>query len=325
MCMRFFKGVLALTALAACSGCGYIHFGRLPEQATATGGDANGAAYTNLLTEKKILQQELALARKEGEALRTALERGGTVAQPELANQLTQTTRELAALRASHAKLQAGGAPAAQVSDVEERLNASMRNYIQLQQENVRLRSDLEKARAENLQLSGQLKTATAENVTAQSTISQLNSELIAQKEGRARAEQMTSAVKAQLGAVMAAREASPSTPAAIGSPAAASGASSLALAKAPPADSSAVAELRTNPDRVRNVESATPAPASPAPAAPPAKRMHVVEFGDTLEKIAQKYYGDRTQWVRIYTANSAKLTNGGALSAGMELEIPEK
>jgi nucleoid-associated protein YgaU len=83
--------------------------------------------------------------------------------------------------------------------------------------------------------------------------------------------------------------------------------------------------ELRTNPDRVRQVETAAPAAPEPTPAPAP-KRTHTVQFGDTLEKIAEKYYHDPKQWIRIYTANSAKLReSGGAINPGMELAIPEQ
>jgi nucleoid-associated protein YgaU len=315
MAMTFFRAVGALGSLLVFAGCGYIHFGRLPSP-TAAVGDPTG--YTDLLTEQKILKRELALARKEGDALRAALERGGTTS-PDLAAQLGQATRELAALRADRAKLQTGNASPAQLSEIEEKLATSLRNYTQLQEENARLRTDLERARAENTLLTGQLKAAASENASAQNALAQLNSELIAQKEARARAEQATSAARAQLGAVVAARDAGPAAgppaPAGAGTPLA----SSLQLAKAPPADSSAVAELRTTPERVRSAESTPLATPAPKPA-----RKHIVQFGDTLEKIAEKYYGDPKGWVRIYTANNAKLRDAQALSPGTELEIPE-
>jgi LysM repeat protein len=318
--MRFLRATALLALPFALTGCGYIHFGRLPEAAATPVGDVT---LSNLLTEQKILKQELVLARKEGDTLRAALERGGG-ASPELMARLNETTRELAALRASYAKLQTSNASAAQLGEIEEKLATSLRNYTQLQDENVRLRADLDRARTENSQLSVQLKTATAENQAAQSTLTQLNTELLAQKDARARAEQATSAARAQLSAVIAARDASPPATTPTETPAAAPTLATLQLAKAPPADSSPIAELRTNPERVRAAETA---PAPTPPPAPPAAptRTHVVQSGDTLEKIAEKYYGDAKRWVRIYTVNNDLLRDGRPLKAGMELEIPEK
>jgi nucleoid-associated protein YgaU len=317
--MRISRAIALLALPLALTGCGYVHFGRLP-QATAT--PLGDTGYTNLLTEQKILKQELVLARKEGDTLRAALERGGG-ASPELMARLNETTRELATLRASHAKLQAGNASAAQLGEIEDKLATSLRNYTQLQDENARLRADLDRARGENSQLSAQLKSATTENQAAQGTLTQLNTELLAQKEARARAEQATAAARAQLSAVIAARDAAPATAMPAESSAAAPALSTLQLAKAPPADSSAIAELRTNPERVRNAEVAT-APVPPPAPAPKAARLHVVQAGETLEKIAQKYYGDAKRWVRIYTVNNDTLRDGRPLKPGMELEIPE-
>jgi nucleoid-associated protein YgaU len=319
MASHFFRVLVAITLLGSVSGCGYVHFGRMPATATASG-DGSAEAYTNLLTEQKILKQELALARKEGDALRAAVERG-PAASPELLNRMNETTRELATLRATHAKLQAGQStgtvdPAigVRLSDLEEKLATSLRNYTQLQEENARLRTDLERARAENAGLATQLQGAAAQN-------EQLNGELLAQKEARARAEQSTAALNAQLAAVLArGKQTGVTTRDNVAPPpAAAAGvtaASALQLAKAPPADSSPVAELRTNPDRLR-----ASGPIAAEPATPP--RTYVVQDGDTLEKIAEKQYGDPKRWVKIYTANNEVLRDGRPLKAGMELQIP--
>src|SRR3954462_15141207 len=120
--MRFLRVSVAFALLPAFSACGYIHFGRLPAATTAVG-DGSASAYSNLLTEQKILKQELALSRREGDALRAALERGPGSGSPEVVNQLNETTRELVGLRASYAKLQAertsGGATGAPLSELE--------------------------------------------------------------------------------------------------------------------------------------------------------------------------------------------------------------
>lgn len=46
---------------------------------------------------------------------------------------------------------------------------------------------------------------------------------------------------------------------------------------------------------------------------------FYTVEDGDTLPKIAEKFYGDRTYWATIYDANE----NVVVLVPGVELVIP--
>ena len=61
--------------MLAWSGCGYVHVGRLPTPTTTViGDDKLIRENSDLKTEKKILQQELALTRAQGDALRFAIE-----------------------------------------------------------------------------------------------------------------------------------------------------------------------------------------------------------------------------------------------------------
>ncbi len=339
--MRIFRAFPALIALLILNGCGYVHFGKLP--GTIASEDSMEAAYAGLGTQNKMLQQELALARKEGDALRAALDgRADSAASTQLTQRLSETARELAALRASYAKLIAAKSPdssapaadpeiAAKLSATEEKLAASLRNFTQLQEENARLRTDLDRTSAENTTLTAQVKTITAQNEQAQSALAQLNTELLAQKDARDRAEQQTAAARAQLSAVIAARDSAPATLTSARQSAADSTAT-LKLADAPPTDKPATAELRTSPDRLRaKAEQAVTVNTSPAPApsaastAAPTPRIHVVVAGDTLERIAKKYYGDPGKWNLIYFANNAQLSGGRPLKPGMELEIPGK
>lgn len=356
--MRFLRALPALAPLLALCGCGYVHFGRPPQAAAPAGGDPIGVAYSNLSTEHKILQQELALARKEGDALRAALDRGTEGASAELTARLGETSRELATLRASYAKLSAaklslakpsdssakapataetlaeGGSTAdpasqARLSALEEKLATSLRSYTALQEENSRLRNQVDQARAENSTLASQVKTVTAENAAAQAALAQLNTDFVAQKEARARAEQQAESARAQLHAVVAARD-NPEPPSlASARESSAASTATLRLAAAPPSAQPATAELRTNPERLRGASEAArvaPPAATPAASAPsePAPRVHVVQPGDTLEQIARKYYGNPARWQKIYFANNALLSGGRPLKPGMELEIPE-
>jgi nucleoid-associated protein YgaU len=53
------------------------------------------------------------------------------------------------------------------------------------------------------------------------------------------------------------------------------------------------------------------------------AQVVHVVQSGDTLGRIALRYYGDANRWQRIYDANRAAIPNPNALTVGTSLTIP--
>ena len=96
----------AAFAVLALSGCGYVHVGKMPEPTTTViGDDKLMKENADLRTEKKILQQELALTRAQGDALRFAIENrtsdGDTSRR--LTDKLAETAKELASLRASYA------------------------------------------------------------------------------------------------------------------------------------------------------------------------------------------------------------------------------
>jgi nucleoid-associated protein YgaU len=195
---------LALPLLLVLSGCGYVHVGKLPEPATTViGDDKLMKENSDLRLEKKMLQQELALSRAQGDALRMAIENraadGDTSRR--LVEKLNETTKELAALRANYAQLQSertsspsataeNAALRSRLGETEEKLAASLRNYTQLQDEIGRLKAEVDRTRDENLTLTAQVKTITAQNEQAQAALAQLNTDLLAQKDARLRAEQ---------------------------------------------------------------------------------------------------------------------------------------
>jgi len=65
------------------------------------------------------------------------------------------------------------------------------------------------------------------------------------------------------------------------------------------------------------------PAAATPGPARPGPGRTHVVAQGETLYKIAQRYYGSGSRWPEILEANRDQLKNENSVRAGMALRIP--
>jgi nucleoid-associated protein YgaU len=286
-----FALLVSLPGLAV-SGCGYVHFGRLTE-VTPMGDNALVQALADLRTEHKIVQQELVLARREGDALRAAIENraaGGTA--PAIAERLGETTRELAALRASYASLSAERSPSPATA-----ASAAARES-ELSKELARARTELEQIRSENLALTTRVKEVTAQNEQIQTALSQLNTELLAEKESRARADQNAEVSRAQLQAVVAQHAGAPAT---------------LGEARG----GTATAALATNSARVISSAAA-------APVVGPA-RTHVVAAGETIEALAEKYYGSADQWPAIYVANRAVLDDSHAPKPGTELTIPEE
>ena len=53
------------------------------------------------------------------------------------------------------------------------------------------------------------------------------------------------------------------------------------------------------------------------------APRVHVVQTGDTLSRIATRYYGDSKRWSEIVAANRETITNPDRLTVGSSLRIP--
>jgi tetratricopeptide (TPR) repeat protein/phage tail protein X len=76
-------------------------------------------------------------------------------------------------------------------------------------------------------------------------------------------------------------------------------------------------------PTRAAVAATKPPAPAATAAQPPTGNRRHTVQPGDTLSKISQQYFGNRTRWRDIYAANRGVMKNETDLKAGMQLRIP--
>ena len=76
----------------------------------------------------------------------------------------------------------------------------------------------------------------------------------------------------------------------------------------------------------VNSIEVAKKEAPAPAPAPEPvsAERFYEVVSGDTLGKIAQKYYGKASAYMKIFEANKDILTNPDLIKPGQKLRIPE-
>jgi nucleoid-associated protein YgaU len=61
----------------------------------------------------------------------------------------------------------------------------------------------------------------------------------------------------------------------------------------------------------------------TPPAANNPYTQTYVVVSGDTLSKIAQKYYGDPALYTKIFQANRDVLSDPNKISPGQKLRIP--
>lgn len=342
--------LLLLPLVLVLAGCGYVHVGRLPETPAAPLGDPKLVEEnTTLRLEKKMLQQELALTRAQGDALRLAIENraadGDTSRR--LAEKLAETSRELAELRTSYEELKSGRAAAAasiatddpallktRLGETEARLAAALQHSTALQQEISQLKDAVARHRAENLTLAAQARTATAHNTQAQAALARLNQELLAQKDARVRAEQDAETLRSELRSV-----APHSSVLAQLRSGAAADARSLTPDAAPPAHPESTAST-DKPLAIRPAGTVAPTPritlqpsgisatfVSPASTTPrpasPDTRVHTVANGDTLAKISSHYYGTPARWQDILSANRDTLGETNNLVIGRTLRIP--
>jgi nucleoid-associated protein YgaU len=51
---------------------------------------------------------------------------------------------------------------------------------------------------------------------------------------------------------------------------------------------------------------------------------MYSVQPGDSLSKIAKKFYGNSNDWKRIFEANRDRIKNPDLIQPGWTLKIPE-
>ena len=82
------------------------------------------------------------------------------------------------------------------------------------------------------------------------------------------------------------------------------------------------------------NVQSGSSSTAAP-PAAPPVPNLgptagtsgieqsYTVVAGDSLSKIAKRFYGDANKWPRIHEANRDQIKNPDLIHPGQKLRIP--
>jgi len=74
----------------------------------------------------------------------------------------------------------------------------------------------------------------------------------------------------------------------------------------------------------VNAIEVAKAPEPAPAPEPIPAERFYEVVSGDTLGAISQQYYGQASQYMKIFEANRDILDNPDLIKPGQKLRIPE-
>lgn len=91
------------------------------------------------------------------------------------------------------------------------------------------------------------------------------------------------------------------------------------------PDDSADDSELERLRQRIADLErNNAAAQAAPTPQAAPQQRTYTVQSGDTMRRIAQRFYGDEMKWKRIYEANRGTISNPDLIYPGQEFIIPE-
>lgn len=54
-------------------------------------------------------------------------------------------------------------------------------------------------------------------------------------------------------------------------------------------------------------------------------QQTYTVVAGDTLSKIAKRFYGDAAKWKSIWEANKAQIKNPDLIQIGQVLRIPQQ
>lgn len=72
------------------------------------------------------------------------------------------------------------------------------------------------------------------------------------------------------------------------------------------------------------SIDASLPIPAQPAAAGAAAPRTYEVVAGDSLSKIAKRFYGDASKYPKIFEANRDQLKDPNVIQPGQRLKIPE-
>jgi regulator of replication initiation timing len=260
----------------------------------------------SLRADNKQLSDELASAWKEADRLKADLA-AAQAAAAKSADEAADLRRQLDAAKAPAASPEvAPAAPAAapapdsdtakQLADLQDKLALSLRSFSVLQDENAQLKAAAEKSAADNATLGQQVEAARATiaslqtQAAATSQIEPLRAELRQAEDELTRLALENEQYRSRL--AVQANSPNSSRP------------------------------VPTRPGLAAAVVSAPPAASAPPPAAAPARTYVVVE-GDTLTRIARRFYGSSARWEDILKANRSVVKDEKSLVVGSTLTIP--
>jgi nucleoid-associated protein YgaU len=265
-------------------------------------------------TEIAGLRQEVAQRSQAAEELQRRVA-SAPVADDSSARLLAETEAKLsAALRSFSLQRDALDAAQASLNDLQAERAALTARVDVLKTESEALAGEVGRLRTvaaetevrlqDHSQTKGELDTARA----ALARLEPAASEVIVLREQLRHAQQQNGSLALEIGQLRTRIAALAPAPGSLLSPPSRPGASpATSLAAPPPAPVASVA-LPT---------------AAPAPARAAGSRQHIVQSGDTLSKIAIRYYGDASKWDQIAEANRDIIANPDRLVVGASLRIP--
>ncbi len=217
-----------------------------------------------------------------------------------LVDQLNEAARELATLRTANAKLRTERPrPAAtateagvKVDPADERLAASLKTFTQFKQEMAAVLAEIDRLKRSNADLSAEMKSgaeqtklAAEQTRQAKAAMQRVEDDLRTEKRSRLEAETTVTQLREQL--------------------------RTIARAMSGAGLSAEKLSAQAEGGETRGKSGARP------------PTRYVVRAGDTLEKIADRMYGDAGKWRVILDANRGRVGVDRALETGMEIEIP--
>jgi LysM repeat protein len=283
-------------------------------QATAKNYSDEIAALKTAAAEAKVAPAPDAALQKENEDLKAQLASAKSM-YDEQSTQLNAAKEELAAKPAPTAS--ATAAPVAsdddtkkKLDDTQEKLEMSLHSYSLLQDENAELKKQLAQSDSDKANAAAQLDAAN-------SAITSLKAQAEVAKQVDSLRTQLRQ-TQDELASLASANE-QLRTKLALSSP------MNTNLRPTPLRPGSPAAELTQTPVAAAPEPTAVP-PATTTATTPDASagpRTYVVAEGDTLSKIAQKFYGTASKWDVILKANHDVLKNDKSLRIGSTLKIP--